>query len=111
MGIKKASCMLLTFLLLFTLAACGGGNNAANNGAKTTNDNGKQDSSAPDTSKFVKVSYVVLGDKPKNGQFEKVLAKVNEIMKEKSMPSWNGNGSNGPIGRPNITCCWPPGGG
>ncbi|MEK3792113.1 DUF3502 domain-containing protein [Paenibacillus sp. FSL R7-0204] len=83
MGIKKASGIVLTFLLLFTLAACGSGNNAANNGNKMTNDNGKTDSSAPDTSKFVKISYVVLGDKPKNGQFEKVLAKVNEIMKEK----------------------------
>jgi putative aldouronate transport system substrate-binding protein len=31
----------------------------------------------------VKINYVILGDKPKNGQFEKVLAKVNELLKQK----------------------------
>ncbi|GAK52522.1 extracellular solute-binding protein family 1 [Candidatus Moduliflexus flocculans] len=38
---------------------------------------------APDTSKFVTVTYVMLGNKPTNGQFEKVEAKWNAIFKER----------------------------
>lgn len=35
------------------------------------------------TSKFVTVSYVMLGNKPTNGQFEKVMTKVNTLLKKK----------------------------
>ena len=37
-----------------------------------------------DTSEFQTISYVMLGDKPKNGQFEKVMEKVNAILKQKA---------------------------
>lgn len=37
-----------------------------------------------DTSEFQTISYVMLGDKPKNGQFEKVMDKVNAILKQKA---------------------------
>ncbi|MDR6550616.1 DUF3502 domain-containing protein [Paenibacillus qinlingensis] len=35
------------------------------------------------TSEFQAISYVMLGDKPKNGQFEKVMDKVNALLKQK----------------------------
>jgi putative aldouronate transport system substrate-binding protein len=81
---KKGSILLLAAMLLFMLAACSGGNNgekpAATNGGASAE---PSDDTGIDTSKFVKISYLVLGDKPKNGQFDKALEKVNVIMKEK----------------------------
>ncbi|WP_178019106.1 DUF3502 domain-containing protein [uncultured Paenibacillus sp.] len=86
---KKASIWVMVSLLVLLLASCGGGQNnnkngaggdAANNGGNSA---GQETDAVADTSKFVKISYLVLGDKPKNGQFEKVLAEVNKIMKEK----------------------------
>jgi putative aldouronate transport system substrate-binding protein len=80
---RKASALLLISLML-VLAACSGNNGGGNN--EPANGNGETDSagnSGIDTSKFVKVNYLILGDKPKNGQFEKVIEKVNVIMKEK----------------------------
>lgn len=86
---KKASIWVMVSLLVLLLASCGGGSNnkgagsdAANNGVNSVN-TGQETDTGIDTSKFVKISYLVLGDKPKNGQFEKVLAEVNKIMKEK----------------------------
>jgi putative aldouronate transport system substrate-binding protein len=91
---KKSSVFILAIIMMISLlAACSGGNKGANTGGNTAaseetsananaNANAKDDG-AIDTSKPVKISYVVLGDKPKNGQFEKVLDKVNVIMKEK----------------------------
>ncbi|QYR22588.1 ABC transporter substrate-binding protein [Paenibacillus sp. sptzw28] len=84
--VKRLSIMLLMMAMIVSLAACGGDNKgadgnstgSANSGGKTSTDDGKID-----TSKFETITYVVLGDKPKNGQLEKVMAKVNAIMKEK----------------------------
>ncbi|WP_037290072.1 ABC transporter substrate-binding protein [Saccharibacillus sacchari] len=73
---KKKSMALLMATMLVVLSACGGGGSTASTGG-TTSEGGA------DTSKFVKISYVVLGDKPQNGQFEAVMDKVNVIMKEK----------------------------
>ncbi|GIQ65374.1 hypothetical protein PACILC2_39420 [Paenibacillus cisolokensis] len=85
---KKLSALLLAIALLFGLAACsgsGGGNagTESTGGTKPAGTSNEGNDQAADTSKFVKISYVVLGDKPKNGQFEKVLAEVNKRMKEK----------------------------
>ncbi|CAM4181462.1 MAG: extracellular solute-binding protein [Paenibacillus macerans] len=87
---KKGLSLLLTAMLVFVLASCGGNGggggdakgSAGNSGGNSANP-GAEGSGDIDTSKFVKISYLVLGDKPKNGQFEKVLAEVNKIMKEK----------------------------
>lgn len=86
-NVKKGLIAALAAMLLFMLAACTGGNNAnvgeqpdATNGSASSEPSGDKEA---DTSKFVKISYLVLGDKPKNGQFDKVLKEVNAIMKEK----------------------------
>jgi putative aldouronate transport system substrate-binding protein len=82
--------VILLVCMLTVLAACA--KNSGNSSANSTNSNSSAanssnsaavDNSKPDTSKFVKINYVILGDKPKNGQFEKVLAKVNELLKQK----------------------------
>ncbi|WP_019910954.1 ABC transporter substrate-binding protein [Paenibacillus sp. HW567] len=73
---RKISVTLLTIVMVITLAACGGKKDSAESTDTTVQGN-------PDTSEFVKIKYLVLGDKPTNGQFEKVFAKVNAIMKEK----------------------------
>lgn len=89
MGYKKVSALLIAMMMIFSLAACSGNNGEKNEGGKNagTGNNGSTNAAngekGADTSKFVKISYVVLGDKPKNGQFEKVLAEVNKKMKEK----------------------------
>jgi putative aldouronate transport system substrate-binding protein len=91
---KKSSAILLSILMASSLAACSGNNNKDNKPADTakpsnnasTNTEGSTNTggdAAVDTSKFVKITYMVLGNKPTNGQFEKVLAEVNKIMKEK----------------------------
>lgn len=88
---KKVSALLIAIMMIISLAACSGSNNGANKGTKNegtknegkTSTNQTSDNKGADTSKFVKISHVVLGDKPTNGQFEKVLAEVNKIMKEK----------------------------
>lgn len=73
-----ASIVLLVSVMVFILSACGG-----SSGGKEAGESNPGTASGPDTSKFVKISYLVLGDKPKNGQFEKVLSEVNKLMKEK----------------------------
>ncbi|MBM7568243.1 DUF3502 domain-containing protein [Paenibacillus sacheonensis] len=98
--VKKLTGIALTLALAGSLAACGnnnnggsangssnagnagngGGNGGSNNGAAANN---KGDAGGIDTSKFETINYVVLGDKPKNGQLEKVMEKVNAILKEK----------------------------
>lgn len=112
---KKSSAILLSILMASSLATCSSNNNKDNNKpaetAKASNNAGTNATAstntggdtAIDTSKFVKIKYLVLGNKPTNGQFDKVMGEVNKIMKEKSMPSWNGNGLNGRTGKPNIT--------
>ena len=94
---KRLSIALLALIMMVTLAACGGGSNTANVGSKDTGKNdggtnagtntatntGSKDDGKIDTSDFETITYVVLGDKPKNGQLDKVMEKVNAIMKEK----------------------------
>ncbi|QHW31259.1 DUF3502 domain-containing protein [Paenibacillus rhizovicinus] len=100
---KRLTGLALTVALAGSLAACGSNNNngdsastkdndgkaASNNSGtdtKATGNNAKADNSADtgiDTSKFETINYVVLGDKPKNGQLEKVMEKVNAILKQK----------------------------
>ncbi|MDQ6418522.1 ABC transporter substrate-binding protein [Paenibacillus sp. LHD-117] len=92
---KKISALVIAIVMVFTLAACSGnngGSNAGNTGGNTggnnqgnTENKGSEDTGDKgiDTSKFVKISYVVLGNKPTNGQFEAVMAEVNKLMKEK----------------------------
>ncbi|WP_207952120.1 ABC transporter substrate-binding protein [Paenibacillus turpanensis] len=84
--IKKLFVLLLAFVFAFSLTACTGGGNegggSSNPGGSKEEAKGNGEAGA-DTSKFVTISYVVLGNKPTNGQFEKVLQKINEKMKEK----------------------------
>ncbi|MEO3946569.1 DUF3502 domain-containing protein [Gorillibacterium sp. CAU 1737] len=79
--VKRLSALLLVFVMIFVLAACSKSNGSSE--PSTSSTNGSATDGGIDTSKFVKISYVVLGNKPTNGQFEKVLAEVNKIMKEK----------------------------
>ncbi|MBW5447742.1 DUF3502 domain-containing protein [Cohnella sp. CFH 77786] len=90
-SIRKMMGIALTGVLAVSLAACGSGSK----NEASPSDNGSQASSSPsasasgdsgkiDTSKFVKVSYVMLGNKPTNGQFEKVMEKVNALLKQKA---------------------------
>lgn len=71
-------------LLSLVLAACGAGKTSEsaskNKGSSSTTikDNGEID-----TSEFVTVTMLTVGDKPVNGQLEKVLEKVNAKLKEK----------------------------
>ncbi len=88
---KKIYVMLMAIVLVVSLAACSGskkdGEAAVSTGkaseGKATENTGAADTGSIDTSEFVKVSYVILGDKPKNDQFDNALKKVNEIMKQK----------------------------
>ena len=99
---KKVAGFVFMLILVISLAACGGnngGNNAggnanvadgADNGGGSSDGGNKQgdgnDGAADggiDTSKFETITYVVLGDKPKNGQLETVMEKVNAILKQK----------------------------
>ncbi|MBO7747723.1 ABC transporter substrate-binding protein [Paenibacillus sp. MWE-103] len=100
---KKWAGLVLALILVLGLAACGGnGNNGgsgnsadAGSGGNAGGDGGNAgsgnagsgnaggDAGGIDTSKFETITYVVLGDKPKNGQLEKVMEKVNAILKQK----------------------------
>jgi len=87
---RKWFALLLAIVLTVVLAACTGGGGGADapegsdtGTGTTTNETGGNGEGGVDTSKFVKISYVVLGNKPTNGQFEKVMDQVNAKMKEK----------------------------
>jgi len=68
-------------LLTFSLAACSGSDKT---GSKNSDPGTKVDDDGEiDTSKFVTVTYMMLGDKPTNGQLEKVMEQVNVKLKEK----------------------------
>ncbi len=81
--------ILLALMLAIGIAACSG---KKNEGASPSASKASPGDSSPkasssdgaiDTSEFMKISYVILGDKPSNGQFEAVMEKVNKLMKEK----------------------------
>lgn len=78
-GVRKWTVWAIIVVLVF-ISACSDGNSPANN---KSNDNKQPTADGVDTSQFVKISYVILGDKPKNGQFETVLGEVNKLMKDK----------------------------
>src|SRR5690606_9806727 len=65
----------LVVVLVLLLAACSGNNSGKSEGSK--------DSGQIDTSNFVTVSFLMLGDPPSNGQDKVVLEKVNALLKEK----------------------------
>ncbi|GJM69194.1 hypothetical protein HMSSN036_14100 [Paenibacillus macerans] len=69
---KKGLSLLLTAMLVFVLASCGG--SAGNSGGNSANP-GTEGSGDIDTSKFVKISYLVLGDKPKTGSSKRCWPK------------------------------------
>lgn len=83
--VKKVPVILTASMLALGLAGCSDkdGGPAGGSAAPAATQAATGEKPAADTSKFVKISYVVLGDKPKNGQFDTVLAKVNEKMKAK----------------------------
>jgi len=77
--IKRILALVIIMMLTFSLAACNGSSRTSSENAGTKIDkNGKIDTSRP-----VTVTMMVLGDKPTNGQVEKVLDKVNAKLKEK----------------------------
>jgi len=91
---QKTLALLTTIVMTFTIAACAGNNGGSNAGTGSTGTGGNSGSTGGnantaegeqgiDTSKFVKINYVVLGNKPTNGHFDNALAEVNKIMKEK----------------------------
>ncbi|CAN7519311.1 extracellular solute-binding protein [Paenibacillus sp. LjRoot153] len=76
---KKALSIALAATLAVSLTACTSSNSTSSDStAPATAAGGKID-----TSEFQTISYVMLGDKPKNGQFEKVMEKLNAILKQK----------------------------
>lgn len=85
--IVKILALVLAVALAVSLAACGSSNTGSNaqstSSAAAAQSTSAADSKATETSKFVRLSYVMLGDPPTNGQLEKVQAKWNEIFKSK----------------------------
>lgn len=80
---KKFASISLAVLMAASLAACSDSKNTASGGSQTGANTNAADTGKTDTSKFETITYVMLGNKPTNGQVEKVLDKINAIMKEK----------------------------
>ncbi len=74
---KKLLSLMLVLCMVLSLAACG------NKDKDDTSDNGNNDASEIDTSEHVTVKFVVMGNKPTNGQLELALAELNKILTEK----------------------------
>ncbi len=90
--IKKLLSFILVLSMVFTLAACGKTKEVKTDdtSAKPTETGTTTDTSdvaaepaAIDTSEHVIVKYVVMGNKPTNGQLEAGLEKLNAILTEK----------------------------
>lgn len=89
---RKALSLLLSLALVLPLAACGGGDTPTD-GTTTDNNNNQttgtdepdttSEGSSIDTSEFVTVNMLVLGNKPTNGRMEAAVAAENELFKEK----------------------------
>jgi putative aldouronate transport system substrate-binding protein len=77
---KRIMSLILALTVPMSLAACGKKTEAPTSTSTTPTANTE---TKIDTSKFVNVNYVVLGNKPTNGQFENAQAKWNEYLKEK----------------------------
>lgn len=85
---KKALSVALAATLAVSLTACTTPSSTGTSSTdKATATAAATGTAAPsgkiDTSEFQTISYVMLGDKPKNGQFEKVMEKLNAILKQK----------------------------
>ena len=104
--LKTIITMMLVLTMVISLAACGNNNNNENtnnnndtnnnqdvnnntndddnnDGTNNNDDGDTNDSSEVDTSDFVEVTYVTLGNIPTNGRMEASMEKLNEIFKEK----------------------------
>ena len=90
--IKKLLSIILVLTMVFTLAACGKKEEVKTDdtSAKPTETGTTTDTSdvtaeptAIDTSEHVTVKYVVMGNKPTNGQLEAGMEKLNAILTEK----------------------------
>ncbi|HWK22199.1 MAG TPA: ABC transporter substrate-binding protein, partial [Ureibacillus sp.] len=78
---KKFFVLVMVMLLTFSLVACNGSSQTNSENKKPTtkvNENGEID-----TSEFVNITMMALGDKPTNGQLEKVMEQVNAKLEEK----------------------------
>lgn len=82
---KKIMTSMLALVLAVSLSACTSGSkdNGSSQASTGTKNSDTPSAAKIDTSKFETITYVMLGNKPTNGQLEKVMAKVNAIMKEK----------------------------
>ncbi|MDF2486445.1 MAG: sugar transporter substrate-binding protein [Herbinix sp.] len=91
--IKKLLSLMLVLSMVFTLAACGKKEEVKTDDTKTedtktetteTDTSGSTtETPAIDTSEHVVVKYVVMGNKPTNGQLELGIEKLNAILTEK----------------------------
>ncbi len=87
---KKVLSLLLALALILPLAACGGSQTNGTTGTDTTKGTGESNETSEDTgnggidtSEFVSINMLVLGNKPTNGRMEAALAAENEIFKER----------------------------
>lgn len=74
---RKVLSLVLVFCLLFGLTAC------SKDKDKTTDSNKNSSTKKIDTSEHVTIKFVVLGNKPTNGQLELVMADLNKKLTEK----------------------------
>ena len=82
MKMRKAASVLFALLLVLAMPACvtiPGGSVTEPTKAPASSGTTK----APDTSKFVTISHLSLGNKPTNGQYEAVKAEWDKYLKEK----------------------------
>lgn len=78
---KKATALILALAMTAGLAACGKDNSTPSASIGGTTDS--KTSAEPDTSQFVKINMLVLGNKPTNGHMEAAVAEENKLIKEK----------------------------
>lgn len=82
MNRKTLLSLILTLAMLLTLAACGNGDTTT-----TTGEGGADTTTLSpdeiDISEFLTISHLSLGNKPENGQYEKVKAEWDKYLKDK----------------------------
>ena len=81
----KVASLFIALILILTLAACGTPSAPSGTGSETQNGKtGTSDTASEiDTSKFVTISHLSLGDKPTNGQYEAVKEEWDKYLKDK----------------------------
>jgi putative aldouronate transport system substrate-binding protein len=89
---KKLFSLMLVLVMVLSLAACGKTKDTTSKDTKDTTegstdnastDGATTDDTAIDTSEHVTIKFVVLGNKPTNGQLETVMAELNKKLTEK----------------------------